>query len=292
MVPIPNISRKTRNRVIFGLLLGTLTVLGWALIPRLATQLSGENTLLVRFYDVGQGDAILIQKGVTQILIDGGPNEEVLTYLGRDLLPWDRKIELLVLTHPHADHLTGLLAVLERYQVERVLYYPSVYDTRGYEKFLEKVKNEGAQVLQAVRGGRLRVGEISLQILWPTANYRDENVNNESVALLMGYGDFETLLLGDAELGVQFKMAFINTDVEVIKMAHHGSKNGAYESLLRTASPELAVISVGAKNSYGHPHSSTLNLLRRLGIPFLRTDLSGTVTVRSDGRNFWYSTRR
>lgn len=291
MVSLPAFNRKTTEKLILGALLGTFFLLFWTTAPRFSAYLSGENDLLIKFYDVGQGDSILIEKGTTQILIDGGPNDRILTDLGRDLLPWDREIELLVLTHPHADHLTGLIPVIGRYKIDRILYFPSVYDTAGYKNFQELVEKEGAEVLLGQAGGKLTLGEISFQIIWPTANFRDENKNNESLVMLLDYQDFEALLLGDAEKEIQSRFV-INEDVEVIKVGHHGSKNGSYEPLLRAVRPDLAVISVGAKNRYGHPHQQTLDLFDRLRIPILRTDLSGTVTVQSDGRNFWYDTDR
>ncbi len=294
MVSFPAINPKAKNRLILVGLVGTFFLIFWALSTRFGSpflSLSGENNLLVRFYDVGQGDAILIQKGTAQILIDGGPNNRILTYLGRDLLPWDREIELLVLTHPHADHLTGLISVLERYQVKQILYYPSRYDTKGYQKFLESIQNEGAKVFFASSGGSITVGEISLQILWPTANFHSDNVNNESLVMLLDYQEFEVLLLGDAEKDVQRSLS-VNADIEVIKVAHQGSADGAGESLLRASKPELAVISVGAGNRYGHPHQQTLSLFDNYGIRVLRTDLDGAITVGSDGRGFWYDTDR
>jgi len=291
MVSLPAINRKTIEKLILGVLLGTLFLISWTLEPRFSAHLSGEDGLLIHFYDVGQGDAILIEKGTTQILIDGGPNDRILTYLGRDLFPWDREIDLLVLTHPHADHLTGLIPVIERYRIDKILYFPSVYDTRGYQKFQELVKKEGAEILLGRSGGEIKLGEISLQTLWPTDSFRDENINNESLVMLLDYADFEVLLLGDAEGEVQSRL-FINVGIEVIKVGHHGSSNGSYEPLLRLAAPNLAVVSAGAQNQYGHPHQQTLNLFAKLGIPLLRTDLDGTITVRSDGHDFWYDTER
>ncbi|KRT67320.1 MAG: internalization-like protein competence protein ComEC/Rec2, competence protein ComEC protein [candidate division WWE3 bacterium CSP1-7] len=291
MVSLPAINRKTIEKLIFGIILGTFLLIFWTIGPRFITSLSGERGLLVRFYDVGQGDAILIEKGTTQILIDGGPNDQILTYLGRDLLPWDREIELLVLTHPHADHLSGLIPVIERYKVGRILYYPSFYDTVGYEKFQKLVQEEGAEILSAQVGGRIGLDELSLQLIWPVDNFRDGNVNNESIVMLLDYQDFEALLLGDVEKDVQNRLG-VTIDVDLIKVGHHGSVNGSYEPLLRRVRPELAVIFAGAKNRYGHPHQQTLNLFAKLGITLLRTDLNGTVTVRSDGRNFWYDAER
>ncbi len=291
MVTLPALNQSTKTRLIFAILTVTLGLILWSLSVGLSGVLYGDNLLNIHFYDVGQGDAILIQKGDTQIVVDGGPNEQILTDLGRDISPWDREIELLVLTHPHADHLTGLTPVIERYNVQKILYYPDSYDTKSYMRFLEAVKKEGAEVLYGRAGGKIQLGEISLQILWPIDNYHDRNANNESLVLLLDYADFDALLLGDAEKSVQPKIV-INQEVELLKVAHHGSWNGAYEPFLRTVSPALAVISVGAKNSYGHPHQQMLSLFDNLGIPYLRTDLAGTITVRSDGRNFWYDTER
>lgn len=291
MVSLPAINRKTIEKLILGTLLGTFLLVFWTSKSHFSADLSGGNDLLVRFYDIGQGDSILIEKGATQILIDGGPNDRILTHLGRDLLPWDREIELLVLTHPHADHLSGLISVMERYQIRKILYFPSIYDTVGYKKFQERVKNEGAEVLSGQSGGEIKVGELSLQILWPTANFRSNNVNNESLVMLLDYQDFEVLLLGDAEKDIQSRLS-VNIDIEVIKVGHHGSSNGSYEPLLRASAPELAVISVGAGNRYGHPHKQTLDLFDKIRIPILRTDLNGTITVGSDGRGFWYDTDR
>jgi competence protein ComEC len=120
----------------------------------------------------------------------------------------------------------------------------------------------------------------------------DSNINNASIVLSLSFGEFGALLMGDAEKEVQIRFLSSVSDVEVLKVAHQGARDGAYEPLLKAVRPELAVISVGAGNSYGHPHQSALDLLRRLGIPVLRTDQSGTVKVVSDGESFWYSTSK
>lgn len=291
MVTLPALNQSTKTRLIFAILASTLGLLFWSFSVGLSGVLSGGNLLEIYLYDVGQGDAILIQKGDLQIVVDGGPNEQILTDLGRDISPWDREIELLVLTHPHADHLTGLTPVIERYNVSKILYYPSDQNTKIYARFLDAVKKESAEVLRGQAGGKITLDGLSLQILWPVANFSDDNPNNESIVMLLDYQDFEALLLGDAEKNVQSKIV-INQELDLIKVAHHGSWNGAYEPLLRATVPSLAAVSVGAKNQYAHPHQQTLNLFAKLGIPLLRTDLNGTITVQSDGRNFWYDTDR
>lgn len=297
MVPLPSISAKTKEKLIFGTLATTLLAIVWALSFQFVAPLSGGTPLLtLSFYDVGQGDAILIEKGEIQVLVDGGPEDEILSYLGKDLPPWDRKIELMVLTHPHADHLTGLLSVLERYEVERILFYPVSYDTKGYQKFLKAIVEEGAVIWKGESGGVFSLSGISFRVLSPKATETQklleaQNVNNASVVLSLTFGEFDALLLGDAEKEAQNRFVPLVSEVEVLKIAHQGAQDAAYEPLLRQASPELAVISVG-KNKYGHPHQSTRSLLAELGIKVLRTDLSGTIKVMSDGKKFWYTLER
>ena len=291
MVYLSKIPLKTRYRLILGFFSCIFLLIWWSIFPQIVRSLSGENDLTIRFYDVGQGDAVLIQYQSTQIIVDGGPDERILTYLGRDLLPWDREIELLVLTHPQADHLTGLLGVLERYEVKNVLYYPSLYNTKGYQRFLDLIAKEGSQIFPAQAGEQLSVAPIQLQVIWPTANYRDLNINNESVILLVRYANFTLFLPGDIEEDAQEKLS-VSYDVDLVKMAHHGAQSGLYPPLLQAIAPNLAIISAGRDNRYGHPHSQTLAALRQLGIPYLRTDLNGTITIRSDGEDFWYDTDR
>lgn len=291
MVSLPVIPEKTKDKLIFSTLITTLLVILWALSFQFVVGSPGRPLLTVSFYDVGQGDAILIEWGEIQILVDGGPNDDILSYLGQDLPPWDRKIELMILTHPHADHVTGLLSVLERYQVERVLFYPVTYETRGYQKFLKAIKDEGAIIWKGESGVTVELSGLHFEVLWPREGFFDANINNASVVLVLSFGEFDALLLGDAEKEAQIRFVSAVSEVEVLKVAHQGSADAAYEPLLRQASPELAVISVG-KNSYGHPHAQTLSLLKRLEIEVLRTDHSGTIRVMSDGNKFWYTNSR
>lgn len=293
MVPFPAISRKAKDKLIFGVLIITFLVVIWSLSFQFVRRApSGTSLLTIDLCDVGQGDSILITKGETQVLVDGGPNDDVLSCLGRDTSPWDRKIELMILTHPHADHVTGLLSVLERYQVERVLLYPVAYDTKVYQKFLDAIEEEGAVILKGVSGTVIEFSGLRLKVLWPQDGFSDANVNNSSIVLAVSYGEFDALLLGDAEKEVQIRFVSVTSEVEVLKIAHQGARDGLYEPLLEQTSPELALISVGADNSYGHPHASVLGLLNQLGVTTLRTDLSGTIRVMSDGRDFWYDTER
>jgi len=254
MVPFPAISKKTKDRLIFGTLIVTLLVISWSLSFRFtlwARGPSGTPFLTIALYDVGQGDSILIARGETQVLVDGGPDDSILSLLGRDMLPWDRKIELMVLTHPHADHVAGLLSVLERYQVERVLLYPVVYDTKVYQEFLDAIEEEGAVIMRGVSGTVIDLSGVRLKVLWPQDGFSDTNINNNSIVLAVSYGEFDALLLGDAEREAQIRFASVASGVEVLKVAHQGAQDGLYGPLLERISPELALISVGAGNTYG-----------------------------------------
>ena len=292
MVPLPILSEKTKDRLIFGALVIAFLMILWALSFRFVGGSPGKSLLTLSFYDVGQGDAILIEKGEIQVLVDGGSNDDILSHLGQDLPPWDRKIELMILTHPHADHLTGLLSVLERYQVEKVLFYPVAYETKVYQKFLEAISDEGVIIWKGKTGVKVELSGINLRVLWPQEGFSDANINNASVVLALTFGEFDTLLLGDVEKEAQIRFVSLVPEVEVLKVAHQGSWDGVYEPLLKQASPEVVVISVKAKNRYGHPHQLTLDLLGKLGTTILRTDLSGTIKVMSDGKKFWYDKAR
>jgi len=226
MVSLPILSEKTKDRLIFGALVITFLMVLWALSFRFVGGSPGKPLLTLSFYDVGQGDAILIEKEEIQVLVDGGSNDDILSHLGQDLPPWDRRIELMVLTHPHADHLAGLLSVLERYQVERVLFYPVAYETKIYRKFLEAIRDEGAIIWKGKTGVKAELSGINLRVLWPQEGFSDVNINNASVVLALTFGEFDALLLGDAEKEAQIRFVSLVPEVEVLKAAHQGSWDG------------------------------------------------------------------
>ena len=287
----------------FGLLI-LVTVVVW-----LAVIVGSDSNLHIIACDVGQGDAILLQNASSQILVDGGPGNKVLDCLSRYMPFWDRTLEVVVMTHPQSDHYGGLIEVFRRYNVG-IFLAPSVDNsTQGYQVLKDLVKASQAQIVNPQRGMKMRLGEIQLDILNPTAELQDEepgtvgknrlgafspkrDLNDFSVVFNLSYGSFDALFTGDIgpEISDQMAKQLALSDsrrVEYIKIPHHGSRNGLTGELLDVTSPEVAVISVGKDNTYGHPHEETLKILRDEDIKILRTDEMGSVEVVTDGEKWW-----
>jgi competence protein ComEC len=254
----------------------------WAAILHLP-----DEQLHLVFCDVGEGDSILIFRGKTQILIDGGPNQAVLTCLSHHLPFYDREIEMIVATHPDADHITGLIDVIERYDVKQFVLNSVGKDSGVYQKFKEAVLAEESPIFFPEEGDEVDLASIKLQVLWPSSQAKvlgtttmAGEVNETSVVLQLSYGDFDVLLPADISSQVESQLDL--KDVEVLKVAHHGSRYSTSDDFLLKITPELAVISVG-KNSFGHPTKEVLNKLTGLGIKTMRTDEEGEIEVISDG---------
>ena len=254
--------------------------------------------------DVGQGDAILVTapSGAT-MLIDGGPDPDLLLRrLGEHLPWWRRRIDLMLLTHPHEDHVGGLVAALERYQVGLILDGGRPYENPTYPRFLVQARHEPGGHLAAARAGaRLRLdATTTVTLLYPSAKdvsgpLPEGDINNASVVGVLRIGGFAALLTGDAELPVEALLAErgLLTRIDVLKVGHHGSHSSSGPALLNATHPGAALISAGVGNDYGHPHQVTLDHLR--AIPDLRlhrTDLEGSIEVVTDGRSYQVRSRR
>ncbi|KKU25056.1 hypothetical protein A2435_00725 [Candidatus Woesebacteria bacterium RIFOXYC1_FULL_46_16] len=239
--------------------------------------------------DVGQGDAILAVYGDIQILTDGGPGNSVLTCLQKYMPFWDREIELVVLTHPQEDHYYGLIEVFKRYKVDTFLTNDFTPSTQGLKALENAVGGSGVRVVKPAVGTRLRLGMIYLDIVHPEQGAFSEDLNDISIVTILSLGDFEAILTGDIgpKAITQMLAKTPLKDVDYIKIPHHGSKNGLTQEFLEAVRPEIAVISVGSRNSYGHPHEEVLKLLRENGVRTLRTDELGNVELVSDGNSFW-----
>ncbi|MEK7550888.1 MAG: hypothetical protein AAB535_03860 [Patescibacteria group bacterium] len=238
--------------------------------------------------DVGQGDAILITYRNLQILTDGGPNNKVIDCLSRHTPFWDREIELVILTHPDADHSTGLIDVIKRYNVGALLENGVDSGTQVYKALEKEVGGRGINVIKSTIGMKLRLGMIYLDILHPSNDFIDSKTNNYSIVTLVKYKEFEALFTGDIEDSVSDLIArnWTKGTIEYIKVPHHGSKNGLSENLIKVSMPKLAVVSLG-KNSYGHPHEKILQMLNDKKINIYRTDLEGDIEVVTDGKKYW-----
>lgn len=247
----------------------------------------GGQKLRLYFLDVGQGDSAYIKNSDgTDILIDGGPDDTILTKLGKIMAFGDREINLVILTHPHADHLDGLVEVLKRYQVDEIWQSGVNHSTAAYAEFKnlisqKQIKNEFVQ-----NGATKNFGPVKILVLYPLLDLKNQdidNVNNASVVSRLEYNQFSALFTGDAEKEVQQQILAQTQKATVLKVAHHGSKDALNEDFLAVVRPAVAIISAGKNNKFGHPHAPTVEALKRLAIQIYRTDQNGTIEISSDG---------
>ena len=254
-----------------------------------------DNKLHISFLDVGQGDAILIQRGTQQVLIDGGPSPQAVTLeLGNRLPFWDRTIELVIMTHLHADHLTGLVEVLDKYRVEQVLYPAVDYDAPIYHQWLRLLEEKDINGVSAQAGQRIDLGGVIIEVLNPQKvplQGTESDIDNNGIVLRLVIDEVSFLLMSDmmwqGELELISQRAI--PESTVLKVGHHGSETSTTAGFLAVTSPRLAVISVGANNDFGHPDP---DILARLGEELgseniYRTDLMGTIEFITDGKKLW-----
>lgn len=251
-----------------------------------------DGLLKVYFLDVGQGDAIFIETpNGNQVLIDGGPDEKVVSELSSVMPFYDRDIDLVVATHPHADHITGLIEVLKRYEVAHILEAKDIYKSPVFERWTRTVKEEKANETEAIVGKVFDLGnEITLTVLTPDKSYEGivlKEPHQANVAAMLKYGSLKILLTGDMEMPMERKLLLDGQDVSanVLKIGHHGSKTSSTQMFLDGVSPKVAFIEVG-KNSYGHPSPEVLARLENSGIKYYRTDSDATTKLISDGQNY------
>lgn len=254
---------------------------------------AGEARLEVTVLDVGQGDAILIETPAGQrILVDGGPSgDRLLQALGRELPASAHRVDLVVLTHGQDDHVTGLVSLLERFDVGAVLTSPLPGETAAYRAWRDAVERRTVPLREAVAGEWVDLGGgLRLEVLGPPPRLirgTADQLNDNSVVLRLVFGPVSFLLTGDLAAAGEEALLAGGGDLRatVLKVGHHGSDGSTTSPFLRAVRPGMAVISVGAENPFGHPSPTTL--LRLAGVPYLRTDHNGRVRFRTDGDALW-----
>ena len=258
---------------------------------------AGEGeTLDTHVLDVGQGDAILaVTPSQGTLLVDGGPDgQRLLAELSRALPAGHRRLDIVVATHPQADHVSGLFAALDRYRVGTLLVSPLNESTDLGRQLRAAAEARGVPVRTASSGMLLDLGGgVLVDVLAPEADLRDAaDVNAGGVVLRLRHGDVALLLTADIGAAEELELSRAPWDLRAaaLKLGHHGSATSTTDLLLRRVSPGVAVISAGASNSFGHPHAEVL--ARIAGLVVLRTDSDGWVRLRSDGERLRYSTRR
>ncbi len=284
-------TRKIRIFILV-ILLGS-TVFVWDIV----FEYSSDDILEVNFLDVGQGDSIFIETpNNKQVLIDGGPDKTVMERLGQTMPFYDRFIDLIILTHPDADHITGLIEVLKYYDVGYILTSGLEKDTLVYKKWKGLIEEKEIPLILAQTGQRIIIQDgIKLEILWPDQsliNSYSKPSNNVSVMGKLIYGDIEFLLTGDAEEKVEKYLVKHEFDLEVdiLKLGHHGSKSSTNGNFLEKVNPEIIIISVGENNRFKHPSQEVLERIKNISI--YRTDEHGSIKILTDGILFDILTAR
>lgn len=247
-----------------------------------------DGKLRAYFLDVGQGDSSVILFGNRTVLIDAGEREygdvvvDDLRALGVD------HIDLLVATHPHSDHIGGMQEVLSSFPVTEVLDSGLPHTSSLYENFLDEIQARHINYSVARRGDTIDLDDLRIFILSPPDTLIGDDLNDNSVVLRVSYGTFNLLFTGDA--GKTAESQLVKTgyalDADVLKVSHHGSSDATGSAFLTRVDPDIAVISVGSENEYGHPHAETIDRLEATGVKIYRTDIDGTILVVSDGSSF------
>jgi len=245
--------------------------------------------LEVSFLDVGQGDAIFIE-GPTgiQVLIDGGRDRSVLRQLSTRMGPLDRSLDLVIETHPDADHIGGLAGVFKNYAVEHFMS-PGIPNDTTPTAALEAavIQEAGVQAGIARRGMRIILGGGAYaDVLYPDRDVSEVETNTGSIILRVVYGETSFFLSGDAPELVENWLVRLEGDAlesDVLKAGHHGSRSSTGVALLAAADPEVVVVSAGKDNQYGHPHAEVLTRIQESGAAVLSTAELGTITFLSDG---------
>ncbi len=287
------------RRVPAGLVIVPLLVV--AALVWTAAVTAPDGRVHVFILDVGQGDAILIERGRMQVLVDGGPDaDRICLELGERMPYWDRTIELIVSTHSHADHLAGLVEVVGRYEVGGVISGGEAGDSLTYSEWLRRLEAAGIEPVTAVAGERIDLGGgLLLEVLHPPAALlegTDSDADNNCLVMRLVYGDFSLLLTGDIQEEAERYLLDerCTLDSTVLKVPHHGSDTSCCAEFLAEVSPQAAVISVAADNEYGHPAG---DVVERLGAEageggVYLTSEHGTIELITDGARLWVKTER
>lgn len=249
------------------------------------TEPKAVNEIRVHYIDVGQGDSTFIElsDGKSMLIDAGNPGDDEIIEEYIDDLGYDY-IDYVIATHPHSDHIGGMAEILDNFDIGK-MYMPSqVHTSKTFENLVDTIKDEEIKLHRAEQGKViLQDGMLKAEILSPE-NKQYDNLNNSSVVVKLIYGESEFLFMGDAEKEIESKILKSGYDVEadVLKVGHHGSSTSSSEKFIHNVSPQIAVISCGENNEYGHPHHEVMSLLEEMDITICRTDEDKTVIITAD----------
>lgn len=282
------------GKLFFSLFLFLISLVSFSLIVSLVT----ASPLRVSFLDVGQGDSILVQTpSGKNMLIDGGVSSLVLGRLSGELSYFDHTIDVMVATHPDADHVTGLISALEKYNTDTIVSSPVQGHTKIFSELEKYIEDEHAEMYVVRSGDVIDFHDgVVAYLLYPGANYHEKknDTNDASVSMVIIYGDQSFLLTGDLPTTEESKLLTekLPHNVTVYKVGHHGSKYSSGEQLLSYIKPEYSVISAGKNNRYGHPNPEALDRLGKYTKEIISTIDRGTITFSTDGRNIELETTK
>lgn len=256
------------------------------------TSVLNSGDLKIHYIDVGQGDSILVQQGGQNMLIDAGTNDStstLITYLKKQSLS---KIDYLVLTHPHEDHIGGADAVIKNFNIGKVYMPKATTTTKTYQDVVTAMKNKKYKAEAPNPGDTFKLGSVNCTVLSPINSVKDD-LNTYSLVLKLQYGDNKFLFTGDTQSSNEQDMLGKGYDLsaDVLKVAHHGSRTSTTDEFLNAVNPKYTVISCGKGNDYGHPHKTVMDKLKAKKIPLYRTDESGTIILTSDGKNINFNVK-
>lgn len=259
------------------------------------TRLSTSSLLRISYLDVGQGDAALITTASGQnILIDCGPNQQILAALSRRLRWWDRRLDMIIVSHDHADHWGGLPYLINKYPIQQIILAQPPRLSTELAGALNDAKQKGIVINNIRAPAVIKLSDNSrLTILWPTSEqlirYQD-NINNQSLVILWQYGQNKFLWTGDLEVVAENELLAqqpTGRPIDILKIAHHGSLTATSLAWLNYWQPKMAVISLSSANKFGLPSQLIIDRLRRLGIRLWRTDQLSDFDIWSNGQLIW-----
>lgn len=277
--------REKIEKAIFVSVLVALGVVAYAYAHPAVIPFLGSSDFEMTVFDVGQGDSIFVQTSDgKQMLIDGGPDDTVLAKLGAVMPFWDHDIDVVVLTHPHADHVSGLVSVLRQYHVGEVWYTGVTYPVDAYLTFVDELRARGIVTKIISEPADIVFGTSMVSVLYPFSLFGGgyiESPNNTSIVLKFTSGQHSVLTTGDIEVEAERELvaSYEDMQIDVLKVAHHGSKTSSTEEFLDATQPGFAIIPVG-ENDYGHPNYEVVRRLENNGARVLRTDQGGDVLIR------------
>ena len=260
--------------------------------PDINTNVVEGQDVVVKFFDVGQADSIFVQSAGVNMLIDAGTNNMGNTVVQNLKDLGITKIDYLVGTHPHEDHIGGMDDVINNFEIGTI-YMPKVQtNTKTFEDVLDAISNKGLTITTPEVGYVFEVGNTKCEVMCAGTGTTEENsnLNLSSIVIRMVYGEESFLFMGDASEKNESSRQWPQTTV--LKVGHHGSDTSSSESFLNQVKPEISVISVGINNTYGHPKKTTLDKLNALETSIYRTDQNGTITITCDGTNCVVTTEK